>query len=100
MEKRKADIKFLRFCLIQLCPKFTNFKLRKSSRQCLTQVSALKKLSVTAEIKSHLRCVINSLESEFYAIDNGMSYNFETSLINNVSKYIGYIFYSKIQIQF
>ena len=28
-------------------------------------------------------------------VDNGMSYNSETSLINYVSKYIGYTFYLK-----
>ena len=65
IEKRKADIKFLRFCLIyQLCPKFTKFKLHKSLRQSLTQALALRKSLARAEIKSHLKCV-NSLESEF-----------------------------------
>ena len=65
IEKRKPDIKFLRFFLIyQLCFKFTIFKLHKSLRQFLTQASAVKESLVTAEIKSHLKCV-NSLKSEF-----------------------------------
>ena len=38
-----------------------------SLRQSLTQASALKKYLVTAEIKSHLKCV-NSLESEFLTL--------------------------------
>ena len=73
IEKWKADIKFLRFCLIyRLCPKFTKFKLHKSSRQSVTQASALRKSLVTAKIKLHLKCV-NSLESEFLTLKPQLS---------------------------
>ena len=79
----------MRFCLIyQLCPKFTKFKLHKSLRQSLTQAPTLKKSLVTAEIKSHLKCV-NSLESEFLTLKLRLSQKigrFSFMYINRFSK--------------
>ena len=39
------------------------------------------------------------LNLQVLQVDNGMSYNSKTSLINYVSKYIGYTFYSAIERQ-
>ena len=52
IERRKADIEFLRFCLIdQLSPKFTRFKLYNQNRQSLAQVRTLRKKLQVAEYK-------------------------------------------------
>ena len=77
LDKKESRHTVFEICLIhQLCIKFTEFKLHKSSKQFLTQVSAQRQFLVTAEINSHSRC-INTLKSEFLTLKQNLSQNID-----------------------